>query len=723
MSDRPATRLLLVEDNPGDARLLQEMLSEPGLHRTELTHVESMSEAETCLAKRAIDIILLDLGLPDAQGLDGVRRARGSAPHIPLVVLTGRDDEALADQALQEGAEDYLIKGQIDSRGLLRAVHYAIERKIMEEALFVEKERAEVTLNSIGDAVISSDPLGIITFLNVVAEKMTGWTRDEAVGRPLAEVFIGVDANSREATPNPAARAFEQSRTVHLPTGCLLIPRDKPEVPIEASVSPMYNREGSATGSVIVFRDVSSARAMALEMTHSFEHDFLTGLPNRLLLNDRIGQAIALAPRHKKQVAVLFLDLDGFKHINDSLGHPVGDKLLQSIAKRLVGCVRSSDTVSRQGGDEFVVLLSEAEQWEDAVIVAQRMLKAVAQAHPVDNHDLHVTTSIGVSVYPDDGQDAETLIKNADTAMYQAKENGRQSYQFFKPAMNVRAVERQSIEESLRHALDNEEFVLHYQPKVNLRTGAITGAEALIRWNHPTRGVVSPAQFVPIAEDSGLIRPIGNWVLREACQQARIWIDAGLPPATMAVNVSATELSDETYVQHLFATLSRTRMEPKSLELELTESVLMKHAHSAAIILQALRRTGVQVALDDFGTGYSSLSYLRDFPIDSLKIDQSFVSEVTSVDEDTSIVTAVISMARSLGLRVVAEGVETLDQLEFLQAHACDEAQGYYFSRPVPAAEFAELLRAGIGVHLGSGRHTAPVSAISPSVAGGSTGT
>jgi EAL domain-containing protein (putative c-di-GMP-specific phosphodiesterase class I) len=300
-----------------------------------------------------------------------------------------------------------------------------------------------------------------------------------------------------------------------------------------------------------------------------------------------------------------------------------------------------------------------------------------------------------VSIYPDDGEDAETLIRNADTAMYQAKADGRHSYKFFKPAMNVRAVERQSIEASLREALKNDEFVLHYQPKIDLETGFITGAEALIRWTHPTRGDLSPAQFVPIAEDSGLIRQIGTWVLREACRQARSWVDEGLPPMTMAVNVSASELSDETYVQRLFATLSETGMEPEFLELELTESVLMKHAHSAAIILQALRRTGVQVALDDFGTGYSSLSYLRDFPIDSVKIDRSFVNEVTSVQEDTSIVKAVISMAQSLGLRVVAEGVENLDQLHFLRAHSCDEAQGFLFSRAVPPDEFATLLRSG----------------------------
>jgi diguanylate cyclase (GGDEF)-like protein len=435
---------------------------------------------------------------------------------------------------------------------------------------------------------------------------------------------------------------------------------------------------------------------MAEEMTHSVEHDFLTGLPNRILLNDRISQAIATAPRHQRQVAVLFLDLDGFKHINDSLGHGVGDKLLQSIAARLVECVRDSDTVSRQGGDEFVVLLSEAEQWEDAAIVARRMLQAVAEPHLIDRHDLHVTTSIGVSVFPDDGGDAETLIKNADTAMYQAKANGRQSFQFFKPAMNVRAVERQSIEENLRRAIERQEFVLHYQPKINLRTGLITGAEALIRWIHPTRGLVLPGQFIPIAEDCGLIRPIGGWVLREACQQAKAWADAGLPTASMAVNVSAMELRDESYVESLLAALDETGMDPKLLELELTESVLMTHAESAASILVTLREQGVQVAIDDFGTGFSSLSYLRKFPIDALKIDQSFVSQVTSAGDETSIVAAVISMARSLQLRVVGEGVETVDQLRFLQAQDCDEVQGYYFSRPVPHGEFAELLRSGI---------------------------
>lgn len=696
MSKKSITRLLLIEDNPGDARLLREMLNEQGSHNIEFTHVECMSEAEKHLAECEVDIILLDLGLPDAQGLEAVRRAHAAAPRVPLVVLTALDDESLAAQALQEGAQEHLIKGQVDTRGLMRALRYAVERKIMEEALFVETERAQVTLNSIGDAVACTDISGHLTFLNIVAERMTGWSWREAEGRPMAEVFRVLDATSRETIPNPMVMAVGQDRTVHLPSNCILVRRDGFEIPIEDSAAPIHDREGGSTGAVIVFRDVSAARAMALQMAHSAQHDFLTGLPNRMLLNDRVSQAIALASRHMKQVAVLFLDLDGFKYINDSLGHSIGDKLLQSIAKRLVHCVRDSDTVSRQGGDEFVVLLSEAEQSEDAAIIARRMLQAVAEPHSIDQRDLHVTTSIGVSVYPDDGLDAEALIKNADTAMYQAKESGRQSYRFFKPAMNIRAVERQSIEESLRRALERQELALRYQPKVNLRTGAITGAEALIRWTHPTRGSVSPAQFIPIAEDCGLILAIGRWVLREACEQARAWVDAGLPMATMAVNVSAMEFRDENFLDGLFAILNETGLDPRSLELELTESVLMKHAEAAASILQTLRERGVQVAVDDFGTGYSSLSYLRKFPIDTLKIDQSFVRQITAGGDDTSIVTAVISMARSLKLRVVAEGVEAPEQVGFLRAHECDEAQGYYFSPPVLPQQFARFLRIGI---------------------------
>jgi diguanylate cyclase (GGDEF)-like protein len=445
-----------------------------------------------------------------------------------------------------------------------------------------------------------------------------------------------------------------------------------------------------------VFRDARVVRATTLAVTHTAEHDFLTGLPNRMLLDDRIGRAITAAQRHKSKLAVLFMDLDGFKAVNDSLGHQIGDKLLQSVAKRLNACVRGSDTVSRQGGDEFVALLSELRDPEDAAIAAQKMLQAVAEVHSIDRHDLRVTASIGVSIFPEDGPDAETLVKNADAAMYEAKANGRHCYRFFTPAINVRAVQRQSIEADLRLALERHEFALHYQPKINLKTGMITGAEALLRWNHPTGRLIARAEFMPVAEDCGLILPIGAWVLREACGQIRACADAGLPLTTMSVNVSETEFWREDFVKGLFAILDETGLDPRLLELELTERVLMKDAEAAVATLQTLRDRGVQVAVDNLGTGYSRLSYLRKFPVDALKIDQSFVHQISTGGDGAIIVTAVIAMARNLNLRVVAEGVETLQQLEFLQTHECDEAQGYYFSRPLPAGAFTNLLRSGI---------------------------
>jgi diguanylate cyclase (GGDEF)-like protein/PAS domain S-box-containing protein len=566
-------------------------------------------------------------------------------------------------------------------------------RKTAEEHLAQMEGRYRGLLEAAPDAMVVVNQSGEIVLLNVQAEKQFGYRRDELIGQKVKNI---IPKGFAERLVADALRSAEDALAQQIGTGIELNGRrkDGSEFPIEIMLSPLEGAEGILVTAAI--RDITTRKKAEALMIHSSEHDFLTGLPNRMLLSDRVNQAIRMAIRHKRKVAVLFLDLDGFKHINDSLGHPTGDKLLQSVGKRLVDCVRGSDTVSRQGGDEFVVLLSEEEDSEDASITAKRMLRAVAEAHFIDQHDLHITCSVGVSLYPDDGLNAETLIKNADTAMYQAKENGRQTYQYFKPAMNVRAVERQSLEESLRRALERQEFVVHYQPKINLKTGRISGAEALLRWTHPTRGPVPPGQFIPVAEDCGLILPIGTWVLRQACQQAQAWVDVGLPLGTMAVNISAMQLRNESFLEGVFAILQDTRLDPRLLELELTESVLMKHAESTASILTALRERGVQVAVDDFGTGYSSLSYLRKFPIDALKIDQSFVRQITTVPDEIIIVKAVIGLGRSLKLRVVAEGVETQEQLAFLQAHQCDEAQGYYFSRPVLPEQFAKLLKNGI---------------------------
>jgi diguanylate cyclase (GGDEF)-like protein len=425
---------------------------------------------------------------------------------------------------------------------------------------------------------------------------------------------------------------------------------------------------------------------------HAATHDAMTGLPNRHLLHDRIEQAIAMAPRHGTKVALLFLDLDGFKHINDSLGHSTGDKLLKSVTSRLTDCVRASDTVSRQGGDEFVVLLAEMNEAADAGVTARRFLQVLGDPHSIDGHELQVSVSIGISIFPDDGLDAETLIKAADAAMYRVKESGRNGYQYFDAAMRTHSIERQYIEEGLRRALKNDEFELHYQPKIDIGSGAITGAEALIRWTHPERGTIPPAAFIPVAENCGLIAPLGKWVLRKACEQGRLWMDAGLPPITMAVNVSPLQLGRVDFLETLLGILDETGFDPKYLELEMTEGVLMKRAAATDVTLKTLKTTGLRLAIDDFGTGYCSLSYLTKFPIDTIKIDKSFVREISTAPAETAIVTAVISMAHSLNLVVVAEGVETREEFEFLANLGCDEAQGYYFSRPVPAASFTALL-------------------------------
>lgn len=425
-------------------------------------------------------------------------------------------------------------------------------------------------------------------------------------------------------------------------------------------------------------------------------HDVLTGLPNRTLLQDRLIQAIALAHRQGRQLAVMFMDLDRFKNINDSLGHEIGDQLLQSVAQRLTGCVRQSDTISRQGGDEFMLLLATIEKAEDAALCAQKIVTALALPHSIGIHELHVSVSIGISIYPADAQEANSLVKNADTAMYYAKENGRNNYKFFEPEMNARAIQRQSIESGLRCALERKEFELFYQPKINLSDGAIVGAEALIRWHHPERGMVSPGQFVPIAEDCGMILPLDRWVLREACLQARSWSQAGLPPIIVAVNTSALDFRSKDFIDNLRETLKDTSFDPRFLEIEITESVLMEDAEFSATILHTLADMGVKLSIDDFGTGYSSLSYLSKFPIETLKIDQSFVMQMARNPDNATIVCAVINLAKSLNLHVIAEGVETLGQYSFLLDQHCDEGQGYYFGRPMAAETFANLLQTGL---------------------------
>ena len=692
--------ILLIQGDPADAKAIRSALSKSTDGSFEVEWVRRCSEGlERLVSKErqdrhrptAIAAVLVDLTLPDSSGIETFDRLFDVAPGIPILILADFQDEDTAKLAVQRGAQDYLLKDHLDAFLLPKTLGSMIERAANSEALFEEKERAQVTLNSIGDAVMSTDVSGQVTYLNVIAEGLTGWSQEQAIGHPLQEVFRIIDATTRATAPNPIALAIRENKTVTLSPNCVLIRRDGAEAAIEDSTAPIHDRRGQVTGAVMVFHDVSVARAMTLKMSYLAQHDSLTDLPNRVLLNDRLKKALALSCRHERKLAVLFLDLDRFKHINDSLGHVIGDRLLQSVARRLLACVRSSDTVSRQGGDEFVILLGEVKHAEDAAAVADKILQALRAPYRIEQHELHVTGSIGIVTYPDDGSDAETLMKNADSAMYHAKESGHDKYQFFEPDMNVRAMERQSLEGDLRHAVERRELVLHYQPKISLETGIITGVEALVRWCHPQRGFVLPGDFISIAEECGLIVPIGRWVLREACRQARVWQDTSLPQICIAINISAVELRAPDFVSGVRAILTETGLDPRYLELELTETVLMRDSRIVADLLTELKDIGVLLALDDFGTGYSSLSHLKRFPIDTLKIDQSFVRDLTTDADDASIVSAVISMGKSLHMGVVAEGVETREQLDFLREQCCTQGQGYYFCRPVPAEAFGRL--------------------------------
>ncbi|MFA6904219.1 MAG: EAL domain-containing protein [Gallionellaceae bacterium] len=638
-----------------------------------------------------IRAILLDLYLSDSQGIQTLDKLFSIESQIPIITLCDIDHDEVSRLSILHGAQDYLISTHLDITYLSRAIRNVLERDLVKEDRLLERERAVVTLNSIGDAVISTNIDGNIAYLNKVAESMTGWSHTEAIGQPFTSVFRIIDSVTRQELPSPLDMAIEKNMAVGLSRNTVLIDRDGAEVSIEDSAAPILDHAGRICGGVIVFHDVSEARAIMHKMSHLAQHDYLTDLPNRLMLSDRLVQSISLARRHNKKLALLFIDLDHFKHINDSLGHPIGDKLLQSVAQRILTCVRDSDTVSRQGGDEFILLLSEIDQDSDAASSAAKILASLSEPYCIDEHNLNITLSIGISVFPGDGEDGETLLKNSDVAMYHAKENGRNNFQFFKKDMNDLSVEKLSLESNLRLALTRNEFFLHYQPKVNLQTGAITGAEALIRWQHPTHGLLYPKQFIPIAEKSGLIVPIGQWVLHEACRQAKSWQNAGLLPTPVAVNISAAEFRSANFIAGIRAILAETGLEPRYLEIELTEGVLVQDVELSLARLREIRAMGIHLAIDDFGTGYSSLSRLSQFPIDSLKIDQSFVQDIATDVSDAAIVSAVIGMGNNLRLRVSAEGVETKKQLAFLQAKQCDEGQGLYFSPPVDADAFARL--------------------------------
>ncbi|NTX99924.1 EAL domain-containing protein [Deinococcus sp. JMULE3] len=563
-------------------------------------------------------------------------------------------------------------------------------RRRAEQALREQRELARVTLASIGDSVITTDPHGNVTFLNPVAQRMTGWSNEDAAGQPIETVMPLLDETTLTVAPNPLRAALSRREIMGMMGGTALRSRSGALFSVEDSAAPILSESGELLGAVIVFHDVTEARTMALRMSHLAQHDTLTDLPNRVLLRDRIAQATTLARRRGTPFAVLFLDLDHFKDVNDSLGHHAGDQLLREVARRLTGNLRASDTVSRQGGDEFIILLPEVSSAAHVQTVISKLMAAVTAPYDLDGQVVHVTLSLGAALYPQDGRDADELLKHADAAMYRAKAEGRNRHHFYSRELHDEIQRQHQLRQDLRAALDAGQFHLVYQPKVNPDSGAVLGAEALLRWNGPA-GPVPPATFIPVAEDTGLIVPLGRWVLREACAQARRWADDGraLP---VSVNISAAQFGETGFLETVQEELRSSGLSAHLLELEVTETLLMRHVEHVQRNLAALRALGVQVSIDDFGTGYSSLSYLHAFPVNTLKIDRSFLAPDRSGPQATALISAIVGLGQALNLQVIAEGVEEPAQVRQLLRLGCDAMQGYLFARPLPPAEFQTWL-------------------------------
>lgn len=576
--------------------------------------------------------------------------------------------------------------------GLLMLVTDVTDRKLAETSLHNEKERLRITLNSIGDAVIATDAEGRVNFLNPIAEAMTGWYGRRAIGVPIEQVMPLRDSFDGHVLQNPIYLALKEQRIVGMALNSQIACRDGRVLEVEDSAAPIWDQAGKLTGAIIVFHDVSEARAMALKMTHLAHHDPLTNLPNRMLLQDRTSQALQQAGRNGGQVALFILDLDHFKTINDSVGHSIGDQLLLQLAKRLQQFVRNGDTISRQGGDEFIILIPEIRHVDEVSQLGERLLEACAEPFLLDGVRYDLSMSIGISLYPDDADDQEALYRHADAAMYQAKQEGRGRFRFFSQEIEHTLYARHMLERQMRVAVAEGDFEVHYQPKIDLASQQVVGAEALVRWRRQDGSLISPAQFIPLAEKTGLIVPIGRSVLLKACQEGRRWHEQGYL-IHIAVNVSAVQLAQSNFTAMVSEIIEQTGIMPGYLELEITEGVLAKDVKNTFAIINELHKIGVTISIDDFGTGYSSLSYLKQFPIDVLKIDQSFTREILTEKSSAAIVAAIINMAHGLDLRLVAEGVETQAQAELLQQMGCTVMQGYLYSRPLMPERLTEYLQ------------------------------
>ncbi|HYC48248.1 MAG TPA: EAL domain-containing protein [Burkholderiales bacterium] len=692
-------RILHLEDNALDAELIQRALRDV-LPACEIRWAARRRDYEQAVANERFDLILADHEIPDYTGIDALGAARLHQPETPIIVITGTLSDEEAVRCIKAGATDYLLKDRLQR--LAPAVERALrerrelrQRREAETALRLSEERLQLALEASevgvwevnvmsGDIAISRQLGPMLGYAaEEVPSRIGGW---EALIHPSDVKKVRVQLARHHRGESSAIDIEYQVRAKDgqwrwLHTSGRAVSRDA---------------AGRAIRMLGTHRDVTELKRYQTELEFRVNYDTLTGLANKNLLGDRLDQAIALGQRARRGFGLLCLDLDRFKLVNDSLGHAAGDELLKIIAARLKQVVRDADTVARLGGDEFAVILHELDQPTSATVIAQKILAAAEEPISVGGQEVFTSASIGVALFPQDGNNSDELLKNADVAMYRAKGAGRNQMYFYTQDLNTNALQRLRLEAALRHAIAQEEFELHYQPRVELRTGRITSVEALVRWRGPDGSLVPPGHFIPLAEETGLIVPIGEWVLHAACSQMRIWRDAGRGDMRVAVNLSARQFRQPDLVQRVGAVLQTTGLDSRNLEFEITESAAMHDAAGAAEVLEQLHALGVAQAIDDFGTGYSSLAYLKRFPIDYLKIDQSFVRGLPEDEDDQHIVRAIIALGRSLGLILIAEGVETEAQRAFLNAHDCDEMQGYLYCRPKPEHEITGLLLANL---------------------------
>ena len=694
-------KVVIIDDEPTTLSILEHAVST----LADVILVGQSTQALSSIRKAKPDIIILDINMPEMSGFDVCRELKSSQDtrDIPIIFITSLADSENEQIALSLGAIEFITKPiDIELCKIRVRNHLTIQRQKkmltdVNSALEAEKKQLAITLKSIGDGVISIDASGDVTFINPVAQRLTGFSEKEALSKPIESVMDLRDTATDEALLNPALYTLEVKRPVAMSYGAILISRHGQRFRVEDTASPIIDDDGTLKGAVIVFQDVSEAVEMAVKMTHLTNHDQLTGLPNRVLLHDRVVQAISRSFHSRQSIALLLIDIDNFKYLNDSLGHQVGDFVISSVAKRLNNIIDDRVTLARVGGDEFACLLTAENSHVGADVVAAEFLKTAREPIEIDGISHQLSLSIGISFYPQDAVNAEEMMRHADTAMYRAKSKGKDRFSFFSNDLQRAMHNRLDMELKLRRAIEANSLAVYLQPKYDFESKQVVGAESLVRLIDEDGEVISPDQFIPLAEETGLIHQLGKQVLQKSCEFV-----ASCSPLTsdfkIAVNVAAKQLENPNFAAEVQAIIKGAGIAPESIELEVTESALMHDFEQTRLILESLSALNVTLALDDFGTGYSSLSYLRQFPLNVLKIDRSFVIDMDDEQQALDIVTAIVRLALSLNMTIVAEGIETMSQFNALQALGCHLGQGYFLHKPIAMADFFDKFIANIEV-------------------------